>query len=739
MSVSASQLYEVGVTICADALTLPRARAFLHAIDRYPCARLVRIVRDGEAEGVEIEFETELPTEPAVALERSERVQLRVEADESQPPEAWVLRRDFPATPHQLLSPSNTPRRLCLFEEPWAELRSSVTPDDVLQLVSDWFERAGAGKLHLPGQRLEPFVPSAGRLIVDREPPSDTPAPYAIAALSIEPLVLRASPARPDGDSVGDLVLPIRGSPTDGIVIRHLPVNFGDLRQLLREARIDLVDEVRRATSWVVDHREKRRLLDREWLFHIELPKLRDGEEVDSEHVAFALKGVTIRQLGLKTGALVSIDGDVHYGPVPISRNVDLQVGVVGPLDPVLFPSHETARRWSGLPRQTAPRELLSLGAGALGSQITLNLARLGIGRWTIIDVDHLLPHNLTRHGLSCGYVGHSKAEALAHEVSWLLGPGAAEGLRADIHSDETTCHEEFTAALDRSEAILDFSASQSALRRVSRLPSTAPRASAYLGVSGRSIVLLGEGGQRAVRLDDLDAQLLAAIPDSPELEGLIVPEGELETVRCGGSCGDETAVIPQDAVATFGGIAARAIRDWIESPRRIASVWQLDDDTLGVRRRAVDISPVRTFTRREWEIRVSESVISAIHRRRLEALPSETGGIITGSLDLWRRTIYVTRASAAPADSRLSPSEFTRGRAGLRAHLDQVRRKTAGAVGYVGEWHSHPTSCSAQPSSTDCAALDELAGAQGRVGRPALVLIAGDDGDLEIILRNLE
>ena len=47
------------------------------------------------------------------------------------------------------------------------------------------------------------------------------------------------------------------------------------------------------------------------------------------------------------------------------------------------------------------------MGAGALGSQVIITLARSGFGNWTIVDEDDLLPHNLARHALNGFYVGH--------------------------------------------------------------------------------------------------------------------------------------------------------------------------------------------------------------------------------------------------------------------------------------------------------------------------------------------
>jgi tRNA A37 threonylcarbamoyladenosine dehydratase len=51
----------------------------------------------------------------------------------------------------------------------------------------------------------------------------------------------------------------------------------------------------------------------------------------------------------------------------------------------------------------TEVRHFCLFGAGALGSQLMNNLSRAGFGRWTIVDNDKLLPHNLARNARGSG------------------------------------------------------------------------------------------------------------------------------------------------------------------------------------------------------------------------------------------------------------------------------------------------------------------------------------------------
>lgn len=53
------------------------------------------------------------------------------------------------------------------------------------------------------------------------------------------------------------------------------------------------------------------------------------------------------------------------------------------------------------------------IGVGQVGSQITAELAKCGIGYLLVIDHDKLERHNLYRHALTEGYIGRNKAEGL--------------------------------------------------------------------------------------------------------------------------------------------------------------------------------------------------------------------------------------------------------------------------------------------------------------------------------------
>src|SRR5262249_29657665 len=129
----------------------------------------------------------------------------------------------------------------------------------------------------------------------------------------------------------------------------------------------------------------------------------------------------TLEDLAVRLGGINIAPGTTKMGlllgtPVPSG----LDAVKVYPLKPVFAFSKVWARLLAGYGLNFDPR-IAVVGAGALGSQTVMNLARQGFGQWTIVDGDVVLPHNLGRHALYENAIGRNKAEALAAAVQALL------------------------------------------------------------------------------------------------------------------------------------------------------------------------------------------------------------------------------------------------------------------------------------------------------------------------------
>ena len=139
--------------------------------------------------------------------------------------------------------------------------------------------------------------------------------------------------------------------------------------------------------------------------------------------------------------------------------------------------------------------------------------------------------------------------------------------------------------------------------------------------------------------------------------------------------------------------------------------------------------APVHVFRSGDWTVAIDDALVESLYAMREACLPNETGGVLTGIVDIPAQRIHLVDAAPEPPDSVSSPSGFTRGRAGVRENLEDVNRKTRGQVRYVGEWHSHPPQAGTHPSATDLGQIDWLASLFDMDTLPALMLIAGSRG----------
>lgn len=88
---------------------------------------------------------------------------------------------------------------------------------------------------------------------------------------------------------------------------------------------------------------------------------------------------------------------------------------------------------------------------------------------------------------------------------------------------------------------------------------------------------------------------------------------------------------------------------------------------------------------------------------------------------------MYVVDTVPSPPDSQEWPTVYIRGCQGLREQVDRIETMTAGMLGYVGEWHSHPDGYGPRPSGDDRNVFDWLTEIMCPNGLPPLMLIAAE------------
>jgi proteasome lid subunit RPN8/RPN11 len=118
----------------------------------------------------------------------------------------------------------------------------------------------------------------------------------------------------------------------------------------------------------------------------------------------------------------------------------------------------------------------------------------------------------------------------------------------------------------------------------------------------------------------------------------------------------------------------------------------------------------------------------------RIKSLPNETGGILLGNIDTYYRRCYIVDVVKSPLDSEEQPTSYIRGFYDLHVTIENIEKMTLEQVSYVGEWHSHPKSCSVNPSALDILAYSRIQDEMKKDALPAIMMISGDNKEYNFV-----
>lgn len=724
-----------GCQVAIEDLVVPRATALARHLLTGNCefARLVECRREEQASGVEwvvAEVNVEVPQVCRQPIEPLERIAVGFSPADDRYPRVLALRGDFPRVPHLVLQEQDLPRGLCLYDEPYDQVKLCWTPYAMVSRIQWWLSGTAKGTLHADDQELEPILAGwEGTLIL--------PPGVFERKTDSKPEVLRLEKVGDDrgrpvfrgkrptdsgeGNSGNVLALVLATQPVEHGIIERSPESLSDLHGLLGGHGVDLLSLLRGALK---DELSGKGFSSLHVLLVVLIPKVRrrGGQPESSDVWAFCL-GVTIQQLGEMIGVWELRAGErgclIGFDESRVGSEVRL-----GVLRPVMGLSRDGAAAANG--SSPCSERHLCIGVGALGSQVLLNLVRSGFGTWTCVDEDVFLPHNAARHVLPGFFAGASKALAVAGLASDCLGEAeAVKGLQADILHPGAAAGD-LQVTLSEASAVVDMSTSIPVARWLARDGSgPGRRVSCFLSPRGLDLVVLAEDAQRAIRLDALEMQYYRAVLEDERLATHL--EAAPGAARYSRGCRDVSRVLPQDFVAVHAGLGSRRLRQVLEGAKAAMTVFQIDEADLSVGRLELDVQEPMETVIEGWSVVWDLGLLARARDERATKLPNETGGIILGCWDVSRRVVYAVTVLPSPADSTERPAYFTRGREELRVWVDQARKRTGGMVTYVGEWHSHPDSCSCWPSEDDRKVLDWQAKNMSAEGLPGMMLVLGE------------
>lgn len=746
MDVEAWLSASFGEVIAAGDLASPAAASLASFVDQHAAdlAAVTALRRGPAGELVELTFRTGRPQQSAVAIRRTERLGIRF-AEGDAMPFVYVLRSDFPDTAHQNLTAEGAPRAICVDDRFWVEARLTWTPAELVHRILSWFRRAAEGALHDARQPVDPLMFGTGyNIIMSRALIEDAGAHDLIAIPDDTGTLMRVIPHAKLEGSARALPLTVaayRVPPEQMVRLTYAPNSLGSLAEMLAARGIDLFADLRtRFTGWLDDAKNNAVRINSCLAVIVEMPITAPGGAQQGTDLRAFVTGKTVGDIAVALGIAHksesrdqgSAAGYVRAFATGAADEVALGAMGVLPVEVHATFDRALATRLAGRTSEDVRRAVI-VGGGAIGAHVAPCLAREGRFRWTIIDDDVLLPHNLARHIAFAGNVTERKSELLAGALSSILDSEDAGATAITARVGDGQRNEDVDRALEDADLIIDASASLLAERYLSDHPAGGRRISIFFSPAGDAAVLLAEPRDRSVTLRDLEAQYLGHVIREEALAGHLVTPAR--TFAYTGACRAITNLIPESRVMALSGLVAEGLGQAADAEGGVIRIWSLGAGG-DVRSFTYPAEEVRRFDVDGWQVALDAGLRDRIAAMRNEQLPNETGGILIGVVDIPARWIHLAGAASAPADSVASPSGFTRGTDGVQEMIDRAMAETQGQVRYVGEWHSHPPRAGVMPSITDLVQINWLAAIFDMDTLPGLMLIAGEDELAVVFMR---
>ena len=728
----------------AEALTIPRAKALLDAVTRQRDYAVVQLLRHsvGGMHSIEyliVEVECDgVPPKNTYGINYRERFALCVPDNPKQLIEVIALRKDFPILMHQNQGVPEAPAILCLYFEPVATVMRTWTPQSFLRRIQWWLEKSAKGELHPADQPVEHlFFATKYELVL----------PWNLTELQKSQahcFVIAHGPERFDKGFTCFLeAIPKASAPKTGTAapielvlppvvhgfVERDPATLGQLADILSRRGTDLVSALRTALQERVgdagiaaNAEDKFTVI----LLHIPVCRTEGAYPAGISRRAFVVLTGAL-ELGVAIGALLLHEKRYFKDVMNVQPATQWRSQDIFPMDVLSRNDSAAARKQSGIADE-GPDGVL-VGAGSLGSAMLNLWGRSGWGSWTVIDKDHIKPHNLSRHTAYSQHIGEPKTAVVAelHEAA-MHGATEVTPLNADA-SDFT--QEAVTNALTSTKLVVDASTTLEYPRAASAIDTFARHFSVFVTQNGNAAVLLAEDANRLNRLRTLEAQYYRAVIQNNWGQDHLA--GNADSFWSGASCRDISMVMPYSRIMGQASTLAEQIPLAAACNASLIRVWQRDPLRGIVKVHDVSVMPERRMELGDFDMFIDAGAEQQLRELRAKGLPNETGGVLLGYYDFNVNAVVIVACLPAPPDSTSSAGSFKRGIAGLADAVNEASRRTAGIVGYIGEWHSHPPSHSASPSRDDFVQLIHLVLGMSDDGLPAVQLIVGEN-DMQVL-----
>jgi hypothetical protein len=282
------QLLEIaGKDIPLSDLKIPRAKQFaeylLQAGTEVFATPVGTLLVSDDVEAVLFRVQVQRPQYLAYDIRREETLAAIFTGRDHTYPQVFALRKDFPAVPHLNLLRDELPRSLCLYDQPWQNVRLNWTPAQFLSRTRYWLAQTALGTLHAEDQPLEPLIQGSSSRIILPSDFSVWPADQNGRALDIfraqdQPpgevtLIAHWHDAQQNHGAIHSTPIIIQCPTQTHGVIRREPNNLQELHEICAESGMNLAKDV--AAKIKVWHLAKpdQRIFDTKLMLILVLPK----------------------------------------------------------------------------------------------------------------------------------------------------------------------------------------------------------------------------------------------------------------------------------------------------------------------------------------------------------------------------------------------------------------------------------------------------------------------------------
>ena len=325
-----------------------------------------------------------------------------------------------------------------------------------------------------------------------------------------------------------------------------------------------------------------------------------------------------------------------------------------------------------------------------------MHLVRAGINNILFSDPDTMSEHNLSRHVLFDGSVNKNKASEMESITDMMY---YHEGLiAASSHKGIKSVLEDAELMNKRNpDYILDCTASKVVHNQLVKIENRPPVISAAIYDNGKFGLLICEGTDGGVRLDDAMAAIFAQYKTDAFVSNYLMREKGLSEepatlLNVGLGCNSETFILADDVISLYASAMSVTMKDVFAGKYPDGGCWMYKCDADGsLKVHRIEVPPYYCYDEDTWHIRICDKVIEDIIEQANVAGRYETGGYLIGQCNLKTNTIHVIDTIEAPEDTIHRGDYLVLGKAGVKKKLSQIERRSGATFGYVGEWHSHP------------------------------------------------